>query len=335
MALGGASEPKRLLIKAVPAETQHLRMVPMAIRLGIIGISEGNGHPFSFSSIINGYSDSALAASGWPGIYDYVRRRDPSEFGFDGVEVTHAWTQNPEVTRKLCESSRIPHSVTAPEDLIGKVDGVIIARDDYENHFSMALPFLKAGLHVCVDKPLSIDTDELRVFRKYLENGKLMSCAGMRYARELDEPRSSLAAYGEVRLIRGAILNSWEKYGVHLLDAILNVVQSRPVSIAPIDASHVSLAVRMDDGALLQLDALGDVTRCFRIDIFGTKHISSHEITDNFSMFRRLLWHFVQSMKTGLRAIEPDQTLTVMRLLIAGRIAYNERRKVLLNDIHI
>ena len=34
-----------------------------------------------------------------------------------------------------------------------------------------------------------------------------MSCSGMRYARELDEPRADLAAYGRLKLIRGAIVS--------------------------------------------------------------------------------------------------------------------------------
>jgi hypothetical protein len=157
----------------------------------------------------------------------------------------------------------------------------------------------------------------------------------MRYARELDEPRSSLGAYGDIRLIRGAILNSWEKYGIHLLDAILNVIHSKPVSAVSIEAPHVSVAVQMEDGLVPQLDALGEFCKCFRIDIFGTKQITSHEIVDNFSMFRRLLWHFVQSIKTGVPVIEPDHTLTVMRLLIAGELARTERRKVLLHEIRV
>jgi predicted dehydrogenase len=276
-----------------------------------------------------------LAASGWKVIYDYVRRRDPSEFGFDGVQVTHAWTQDPEITRKLCGACRIENAASAPENMIGSVDAVIIARDDFESHLRLALPFLKAGLHVFVDKPLSLDVGELRIFRPFLENGRLMSCSGMRYARELDEPRASLSEYGEIRLVRGAILNSWEKYGVHLIDAILNVIRSKPVSVVSLDAPHESLAVQMDDGSLVQFDALGDVGRCFRIDIFGTRNITSHEITDNFSMFRRTLWHFVQSIKSGIPTIEPDHTLTVMRLLLAGRLARNERRKVSVNEIHI
>jgi hypothetical protein len=307
----------------------------MVMRIGILGLSEGNGHPFSFSSIINGYDDAGLANSGWNVIYDYVRRRDPSEFGFRDVQVTHAWTQDSDVTNKLCAAGCIPNSVGAPEEMIGKVDALIIARDDYENHFIMARPFLEAGLYVFIDKPLSLNISELKFFKPYLENGKLMSCAGMRYARELDDPRASISDYGEIRLIRGAVLNSWEKYGVHLIDAILNVMRSKPVSVVSIDAPHMSMAVQMDDGSLVQLDALGESAKCFRIDIFGTKKNTSHEISDNFSMFRRTLWHFFESIYTGHPAIDPHHTLTVMRLLIAGQIAKAEGRKVSINEIQL
>lgn len=62
------------------------------IKVGMVGMSEGDGHPFSFSAIINGYDDEGMARSGWEVIYDYVRKRHASEFGFDGVQVTHAWT---------------------------------------------------------------------------------------------------------------------------------------------------------------------------------------------------------------------------------------------------
>ena len=33
----------------------------MTLRLGILGLSPGNGHPFSFSAIVNGYDDAAFA----------------------------------------------------------------------------------------------------------------------------------------------------------------------------------------------------------------------------------------------------------------------------------
>jgi predicted dehydrogenase len=303
--------------------------------IGIVGVSEGNGHPFSFSAIINGYSDSGLASSGWGGIYEYVRRRDPSEFGIEGLRVTHAWTQDVEVTAKLCKACLIPNQVANLEDMLGAVDAIIIARDDYENHFSMAMPFLKLGIPVFVDKPLSLLPTELTTLRPFLESGKLMSCSGMRFARELDVPRATISEYGRMKLVRGAIVLSWEKYGVHLLDAIFGILASSPNSVEACAAPHTSISVHMDDGMLLQIDALGEAPRTFQIDIWGTDRSSSHEILDNFSMFRRMLWRFARSLTDKAPAIPVEDTLKVMRVLIAGRMAMKERRLVSLDEITI
>lgn len=302
---------------------------------GIIGLSEGNGHPFSYGSIINGYSPEGLAASGWPGIYEYVRRRHASEFGLDGWTTTHAWTQDPESTKRLCAACRIPQSVDSYLEFLGKVDAVIIARDDYETHFQMANPFLEAGLPVFIDKPLSVDVSELRAFKPYLEKGQLMSCSGMRYSRELDEPRADLSAYGRLKLIRGAIVLSWEKYGVHLLEAILAIIPSRPIAVRMPTAEHASAIVRLDGGLLIQIDALGECARTFHVELFGTQRTGLFDITDNFTMFRRMLWEFVQSIRTGRPAIPPERTLDIMRVLIAGRMARIENREVLLDEIEL
>ena len=303
--------------------------------IGIIGVSEGNGHPFSYGSIINGYSPEGLAASGWPGIYDYVRRRHASEFGLAGWAITHAWTQDSVVTQRLCAACLIPNAAGDYREFLGKVDAVIIARDDYENHFQMARPFLEAGLPVFVDKPLSLDLSELRALKPYLEKGQLMSCSGMRYSRELDEARADLASYGRLKLIRGAIVLSWEKYGVHLLEAILAITPAHPVSVRMLPAEHASAVVRLDDGVLIQIDALDECARSFHLELFGTQRTGAFDITDNFSMFRRMLWEFAEAIRTGRPAIPPDRTLEIMRVLIAGRKARDEQREVLLNDVQV
>ena len=303
--------------------------------IGIMGMSEGNGHPFSFSAIINGYSPEGMKNSGWSGIYDYVRRRHASEFGLGGWKVTHAWTQDPEITRKLCAASMIEKPVEDYRDFLGKVDAVIIARDDFELHLEVARPFLRAGMPVFVDKPLSLDVAELRELKPYLESGQLMSCSGMRYARELDEPRATFESYGQVKLIRGAIVLSWEKYGIHILDAVLGMPTARPVSVRMTPCRHASAVIRFEDENLLQIDALGDAARTFHVEIFGTERNGAFDITDNFSMFRRTLWEFTRSIELKRPAIPAERTLEVMRTLIAGRISCKENREVRLDEIAI
>lgn len=309
----------------------------MTLNVGMIGFSEGNGHPFSFSAIINGYSPDGMAAAGWPGIHAYLARRDASEFGGLGMRVTHAWSQDPESTQRLCAAARIENLVAGadPTVMLGEVDAVILARDDHQNHAAMATPFLEAGLPVFIDKPLTLDVSQLRQFSPYLRSGALMSCSGMRYARELDEARSTLAEYGELRLIRGAILNDWAKYGVHLVDAVLGLTEARPLAVTPLAAPHQSLAVQLDDGCLLQLDALGAVAPCFEVSVYGTSRNSHHSITDNFSMFRRLLFHFAESVRTRVPAVKPEDTLASIGLVIAGELAMRQERTVTLDELGI
>jgi predicted dehydrogenase len=305
------------------------------IPVGILGVTEGNGHPFSFAAIINGYHAEGLAASGWAGIHDYVRRRDPSDFGAGELRVTHAWTQDPETTGRLCAAGGIPHRVASPAEMIGQVAAVILARDDHENHAAVALPFLEAGLPVFVDKPLSLAPEELRRFRPHLEQGRLMSASGLRYARELDEPRANLAAWGALRLVHGTVLFDWERYGVHIVEAILGLLPGRPVAVTPHPAAHASLALEMDDGTPVLLDALGEVPKVFRVDLFGAARISSHEVEDNFSMFRRMLCRFAEMVRTGEPPIAPERTLDVMRVLIAGQRARREQRRIVIDELGV
>ncbi|MFH1144931.1 MAG: Gfo/Idh/MocA family oxidoreductase [Candidatus Eisenbacteria bacterium] len=301
--------------------------------VAILGFTEGNGHPFSFSAIVNGYDDAALAASGWAGIHQYVRRRDPSEFGIGALRVTHAWSQDPAATDRLCAACRIPHRVDDPQELIGQVAAVIIARDDHENHWTYARPFLEAGLPVMLDKPLSLSADDLSRLRPYLEQGRLMSASGLRFAKELDEPRADLSPYGKLALVRGTVVLDWERYGVHIVEAILGLLPGRPVAVTAHAAAHASVAIEMDDGTPVLVDALGKVPKIFRVDLVGSERISTHEIEDNFSMFRRLLWHFSEMVRTGQPQIPPERTLDVMRVLIAGRRAMQEHRRVALDEL--
>ena len=302
------------------------------VRVGMIGISEGNGHPFSFSTIINGYSDAGLAQSGWDGIYNYVKVRDKSEFGIQNLKVTHAWTQDKEQTKKLCDAAMIPCPVDNYEKMLGNIDALILARDDYAVHHEIAGPFLENNVPVFIDKPLSLSTEELKYFKPFLENGTLMSCSGLRYAKELDTVRDTIPEYGEKLFVRGTVLFSWEQYGVHMLEGIQSILRSRPVSVSSVPVDHMSVMIRMSDGINIQIDALGNVPKIFRIDVIGDRKISTHEISDNFSMFRRMLWHFAEMIRTRKPVIPPHQTLDIMKVLMAGNTARLENRIVYMEE---
>jgi len=305
------------------------------IKLGMIGINEWNGHPFSFSAIINGYDPEAMKHSGWDVIYNYLITRHPSEFGFDNVQVTHVWTQDPVQTEKIARASRIPTRVADVEAMVDQVDGVIIARDDYETHYPLAKTFLEKGKFVFIDKPLSLDVAELRFFSKYLQDGKLMSCAGGRYARELDEIRAGIDGFGEMKLIRGTVVNSLEKYGIHMLDGIFGVTGFQVQSVSCVQGKHTSMMIRNTDDSLIYIDALGSSAKTLQFDFWSDQKRFHAEANDNFSMFRRLLADFIKMIRTGKPTIEPGLVINTMRVLMAANLARKENRVVEIDEIAI
>jgi hypothetical protein len=293
----------------------------VVIRTGIIGLSEGNGHPFSFSAIVNGYDHRAFAKAGWDVILDYLRLQQIDRFGIEDARVTHAWTQFPEITARLCAATRIENPCADVSEMIGEIDALIIARDDWESHLELAMPFLQRGLPVFIDKPLTLNLSELSVFSQYLEGGQLMSCSGMRFAAEIDSLRVPRPTIGEIRLVSGAVLNGPEKYGIHLIDAVTSLggAFASPVAITRLEAPHDSFLLHFENGVPFHLDCLGNVGKTFHLSFFGDLGHCQIDLHDNFSAFRRTLEHFFTMVRTGSPVISCLETIRTMQLLSAAR----------------
>ena len=110
------------------------------LQLGMMGMSPGNGHPYSWSAIINGdYDEKAMANCGYAGIPVYLAANRDT-LGIEGAQVTHVWTQDQTISMHIAAASKIDTIVAHPEDMIGKVDAVLLARDDPENYLNPSAP---------------------------------------------------------------------------------------------------------------------------------------------------------------------------------------------------
>ena len=131
----------------------------MKLRMGIIGTSPRNGHPYSWAAICNGYNPQAMADCGFPAIPEYLARQTWPDDRLTGAHVTHIWTQNEAESRKIARASHIDTVVRTPEDMIGEIDALLLARDDAHNHLQFAAPFLRAGIPVYIDKPIALSEE--------------------------------------------------------------------------------------------------------------------------------------------------------------------------------
>ena len=96
------------------------------IRLAMLGMIEGNGHPYSWSGIINGYNPTEMAKCPYAGIPVYMGRQPLESVRIPGARVTHIWCDDPADAPKVAAASLIEHVVANPEDVIGHVDAAVM-----------------------------------------------------------------------------------------------------------------------------------------------------------------------------------------------------------------
>lgn len=124
------------------------------LKLGVIGMSEGNGHPYSWSAIFNGFDMEFMKNCPFSSIPDYLSEQQfPTDFLTQDAEVTHIYTQDISISEHIAKSSLVKNIVQNPKEMIGKIDALLLARDDAENHMKYAKDFLDAGIPIYIDKP--------------------------------------------------------------------------------------------------------------------------------------------------------------------------------------
>ena len=81
-----------------------------------------------------------------------------------GFTVDYLWGETEEFARKTAEKGQIPNIVKSPRAMLGKIDALIVDHRHARYHLPAALPFLKAGIPVFVDKPFCYRSAEGRKF---------------------------------------------------------------------------------------------------------------------------------------------------------------------------
>tara|TARA_X000000950_G_scaffold279475_1_gene372316 strand:+ start:480 stop:1385 length:906 start_codon:yes stop_codon:yes gene_type:complete len=285
------------------------------IKLGIIGLkNKDNGHPFSFSAIINGYNEKYFKLSNYKNILNYLKKKPKKSFGIKGVKITHAWTQSLSLTKTLCKSCNIDNAVENYKDMLGNVNGVIIARDDL--HYSISKHFLKKNIPVFIDKPLTSKIKELNFFKKYLKSALLMSSSGLRFANEVNLLKKNQKKLGRIKSVNALVLNDFFKYGVHMLDILDELNLLKVKKVLRLKSNIDQIIFYCENKAVINLQCLGKINKIFSITLIGQNATMQIDIKDNFSAFKNTLVNFIKMIKTKKQVINYKKTLKVINLLI-------------------
>ena len=299
-------------------------MIPLGdaeIRLAMLGMVEGNGHPYSWSAIFNGYDATEMAHCPYPAIPAYLGAQPTEAPGMPLCRVTHIWTDSAQDAHHVAKAALIPYVVERPEDVIGEVDAVLIATDKGDEHVKRCRPFVEAGIPIFVDKPLLDNEGDLQVFNRWVQDGaKILSSSCMRYCREYSGYRDSTQALGELRFASITTPKSWERYGIHALEGIYPIIGPGFLSArnsGTLDRNIVHF--KHQSGADIVAVASQDMFGAFGVlTLCGTTGHAQVAFSDTFFAFKTQLEAFVEYLRSGVRPFPWSETLELMKMVIAG-----------------
>lgn len=308
------------------------------LRLAMLGMVEGNGHPYSWSIIFNGsYDLDALNHCPYPGIRDYIVKQPPGTLGIPGAKITHVWTDNPADAEDVAKVALIPNVAKRAEDVIGEVDAVLVATDKGFEHVERARPFIEAGIPVFIDKPLCDNRADLATFSRWVGEGRpILSSSAMRYAKEFVPYHRATHALGQLRHIGVTMAKSWEAYGIHALESVYPITGPGYVSVQNLgDATNNILHLRHRDGIDVMVQVTKDMIGGFgMVTLAGTSSGLQLRFADTYHAFKAQLVGFVDYLRTGRPPVPWEETGELMQLVIAG-IESREQggRKVFLSEL--
>ena len=293
------------------------------LNLGLIGVSSGNGHPYSWSAIFNGYKPDVMEGCGFPAIPRYLEKQQFPRDSISTASVTHVWTQDIDLSKHLAAAANIPNVVEGAEEMIGRVDGILLARDDAETHYELAAPFLKAGLPIYIDKPICLSQKELEdlyLLQKF--PGQIFTCSAVSYAREFqltDEIRSKV---GALRYIYASTPKDWDKYGVHVIEPLLKISGDQGALLRYqrwAHANNYSVNYLWDSGFQATVTALGNLKSPISLRLIGDDGWHDMVFGDSFNAFKAALFDFVQGIVKSDVRTDPDFVRKVVAMIECGR----------------
>ena len=307
------------------------------LKIGILGYTEGNGHPYSWSAMFNGYDKALMEREcPFPVIPDYLGKQPKETFGIAGARVTHICCtgyEGIERARHIARASLIKKVTEHPEDMLGEVDAVICATDNGNEHVERCRPFLDAGIPMFIDKPLVNTEEDLRTFVRWRSEGKkFISSSCMRYAKEYEPYYASTYEMGKLMYICSPMSKKWEEYGIHAIEQMYPLLGRGFVSVqntgvyeqAQVHLVHKS-GCRVDIPQGVGMAGAG-------ILMIGTRGSTYAQCRDSFYAFKKQLDLFVRWLQTGEEPVDFADTVEMMKIVIAGLRSREEGGRVVYLD---
>jgi len=254
-----------LLLGVLAASTVNAQETEATIRVGMIGLD--TSHAPAFATLLNAEAPKA----------ELTGCRVVAAYPHGSPDIRSSVERVPEYTAAVSKLGvEIVDSIDA---LLGKVDAVLLMTNDGRPHFEQALPVLKSGKRMFIDKPMAGSlADVMAIFaaaRKY--ETPIFSSSALRYGPGTQAVRSGSIGevlgcntYGPCSIEPTHPDLFW--YGVHGVESLFTIMGTGCESVARTATQDTDVVVgKWRDGRIGVYRGMRNGTHQFGGTAFGTQ----------------------------------------------------------------
>lgn len=160
---------------------------------------------------------------------------------YSDYEVLGVFSEEAEAAEKLNAEYGVP-VMKSYDEAVGAVDGVIVTARHGANHFKYAKPYIKSGVPMFIDKPITVDSGEAVEFMRTLrENGvRVSGGSSLVQADEIIALRASVRTEKDGKTVGGVVRAPLQSrsvhggiyfYAAHLVEMVCSVFGKYPKSV--------------------------------------------------------------------------------------------------------
>jgi hypothetical protein len=286
------------------------------IKVGIIGTD--TSHVPAFTKLLNDPKD--------PGYIVGARVIAAFKGGSPDVESSHTRVERFAAEIRDKYGVEIVGSI---EELVGKVDAVLLESVDGRPHLAQVRPVLKAKKRVFIDKPFAASyADACEIVRLSRESGTpFFSSSSLRYANDVIALKNNDKLGG----ILGALAFSpsptephhsdlfW--YGIHGVEMLYTLMGPGCESVTRTNSAGVDVVTgKWKDGRLGTFRGIRDGKQDYGAVAFGAKG-NAGAMPPLKSDYRPMLVEIVKFFQTGVAPIQAEETLEIMAFMEAADLS--------------
>ncbi len=229
---------------------------------------------------------------------------------FSDVEVIGAYSDEPQSMENFASKYGV-QSMLSPDELAGKVDGVMVTARHGDSHLNLLKPYLSSGIPIFVDKPITISIEDAKELRSLLQKYKNSFTGGsvLKYCDEIKELKNSIvSAASDEKIIGGLVkaplIRNSEHGGIyfyapHLIEILCEVFGRFPKSvISTKNDTCITSVFRYDTYDITAVFTEMNVSRNYFVLRIGTDNCYPKDIKLEDKHFKEEFEHFYRLLKT-------------------------------------